>query len=588
MFQTRALSALRENPYCLIGEVEGFGFATVDKIALRIGITKDDPRRLRAALLYCLLVDANDGHTWTPRGELLSDAETLLILDTLDAGALVKAALFGLIAEKLLICDESDRCALRSLYFAEQLILTRINDMTADHTIPLKMAIEDLELDILDGLNADQEAAVRLATRSHVLVITGGAGTGKTTICERIIQAFEEDGHGVALCAPTGKAAKRLQEVTGRQCSTLHRLMGYDGRGYQVPILEQSVIIVDEFSMVDVYLMAALCERLRMGAVLILVGDADQLPPVGPGNVLRDLITKELCPTARLTQVVRQAGILRLNSLALLKGILPMKTEDENGRKPWIVADKMQDAEHCQRAVIRMFNERITTGLGYDLTYDVQLLAAQREGAVGVKELNSQLQTIYQAKRGRDIGPATPPDAKRRLFEGDKVIYVKNNYDLNIFNGDAGVIRHVKFKPGKEDDQGAITGVVVAWGCTNAQDGSLIEIPSSNLSDLQHAFALTVHKAQGSQYKCVVVILHKSQAFMHQSQGRNLAYTAVTRSQECAILVGDQWGLRNSVAHDSKDRRRTWLNLASPSQDTEILIEEKHNEPATISTTYLQ
>lgn len=566
VFQTRALSALRENPYCLIGEVDGFGFATVDKIALKIGITKDDPRRLRAALAYSLLCDASEGHTWTPRSLLLQAAEKLLILDNLNGADLVKAALGIIISEKKVIIDESDRCALFSLYHAEKIILAQLYEMKADKTIPFKKPLEDLEDDPFQGLNEDQAAAVRLALNSHILVITGGAGTGKTTICTKIIKAFEEDGHGVALCAPTGKAAKRLAEVTGHECSTLHRLMGFDGRGFVVPMLEESVIIVDEFSMVDVYLMAALCERLRMGATLILVGDADQLPPVGPGNVLRDLISRELVPVAKLSQVVRQAGVLRKNSLAILRGIM-CSQEDENGKKPWIVCNQIQDADHCQRYLVRLFNEHIQR-LGYDLTYDVQLLTAQREGPVGVIEMNKALQVIYQAKLGRDIGFAAP-DAKRRFFEGDKVIYIRNNYDLNVFNGDAGVVRFIKYKPGFEESQDHITAICISFGATNKDNGSLIEVPRSNLSDLQHAFALTVHKAQGSEYKCVVLILHKSQSFMHQTQGRNFAYTGATRARETLILVGDSWGLRNSVAHDSKERRRTWLSLSGSSIESE-------------------
>lgn len=578
VFHTRALSALRENPYCLIGEVEGFGFSTVDKIALKIGISKDDPRRLRAALAYCLLVDASNGHTWTPRSLLLQDAEKELVLDTLEASSLVKSALLRLIEEKKVSLDDSDRCALTSLYLAEISILDKINDLNDDSTIPFSKELDDLEDDPLEGLNEDQQLAVKRALSSHVLVITGGAGTGKTTICQRIIRAYEEDGRGVALCAPTGKAAKRLQEVTGRECSTLHRLMGFDGRGFIVPVLEQSVIIVDEFSMVDVHLMSALCERLRMGSVLILVGDADQLPPVGPGNVLRDLIARSLCPVARLTQVVRQAGALRRNSLALLRGLMP-KQEEENGKKPWIVCDQIQDAEHCQRYIIRLFNEHIMR-LGFDLTYDVQLLTAQREGPVGVNELNKVLQVVYQAKKGRDIGLSSP-EQKRRFFEGDKVIYIRNNYDLNVFNGDAGVIRFIKYKPGHEEAQEHITGIVVAFGAKGSQDGSLIEIPRANISDLQLAYALTVHKAQGSEYRCVVFVLHKSQAFMHQSQGRNFAYTGATRARETLILVGDQWGLRNSVAHDSKERRRTWLSLAGTAfepQEAELLLPERPSQ----------
>ena len=569
VFHTRALSALRENPYCLIGEVDGFGFSTVDKIALKIGIAKDDERRLRAAIVYCLLMDSQNGHTWTPRSLLLKDAEEHLKLDTLNASDLVKTALSQIIREKKITVDPSDRCALTFIYHAEQQILGQILEMAQDTTVAFKSKPEDMESNILEGLNSDQQEAVKLALASHVLVITGGAGTGKTTICERIIKAYEEDGHGVALCAPTGKAAKRLAEVTGRECFTLHRLMGFNGRGFVVPELEQSVIIVDEFSMVDVHLMAALCERLRMGAVLILVGDADQLPPVGPGNVLRDLINRKLCSIVRLTQVVRQAGALRRNSLAILNGVLPPQ-EEENGRKPWIVCNQISDAEHCQRYVIRLFNEHITR-LNYDLTYDVQLLTAQREGPVGVIELNKALQCVYQAKLGRDIGFSTP-EMKRRFFVGDKIIYIHNNYDLNVFNGDAGVIRHIKFKPGHEEEQEHITAILVAFGAKGPQDGSLIEIPRSNLSDLQHAFALTVHKAQGSEYKCVVLILHKSQSFMHQSQGRNFAYTGATRARETLLLVGDPYGLRNSVAHDSKERRRTWLSLAG-FQTEEALLE---------------
>lgn len=572
-FGDAALDVLKANPYALIGAVEGFGFATIDKIALRVGIAKDDPRRLRAALAFVLLSEASEGHTWIARGGLIASANKLLILDRPDARELIEGIATEEIETGKIYGDTADRVALPELFAAEARIGRTLGELGgADN-----LAFEGVELDglaeIFDGLNEDQREAVATALRRRALVITGGAGTGKTTIVARIIAAYEAVGRGsVALCAPTGKAAKRLSEVTGRECSTLHRLMGFNGSKFLVPMIEASAVIVDEFSMVDVPLFAALCQRLRAGTSIVLVGDADQLPPVGPGNVLRDAINRRILPVARLSKVVRQAGALRRNSLAILDGRIEPQAEEENGVKPWILCNKMGTAEETQTYIAELYRHHLHR-LGFDLTYEVQLLTAQREGPLGVVELNKVLQAVHQEKRGVVVPQL--PEGRRAWLPGDKVIQTRNDYDLNIFNGDAGIVRSVSFKPGKEGDQTAIESVAVAFGAKGEKDGSLIEIPRNKLSDLSHAFALTVHKAQGSEYPCVLLVAHKAHAFMHGNHGRNWAYTGATRARNTLILVGDSWGMRNSVAHISKERRRTWLSMWAPRPE---LIEAEASE----------
>lgn len=604
VFKDSALSVLKANPYALIGQVDGFAFTTTDKIALKTGIKKSDPRRLSAGVFYSVLSQSENGHTWVQRAEVIATANKLLILDDTpeEASRKITAELDALITETQKLYQDLDgRVAIPALFDAEQTIGATLERLGKEQNNYFAGVEPEALPELYRGLNQGQTSAVEEALSRMALAIIGGAGTGKTTIAARIIRAYEKIGRTqISICAPTGKAAKRLEEVLAaanipRKVQTLHRLLGYDGRGFLVNEIDAQIVIVDEVSMVDSLLFAALCYRLRRGTALLLLGDADQLPPVGAGNPLRDLIAKNICPTAKLTEVVRQAGALRANCLALLQhSIAPQEPKEADGTIPWIICNKISDAENCKEYIKVLFAEHVHR-LGFDLLYDVQLLTAQREGPVGVKSLNAALQVIYQAKRGVEIEPegslfgsplngddAKAEDSKtkepRRFFVGDRVIYTRNNYDLNVFNGDVGVIRSIAFKEGKKGEQKFIESISVAFGAKNENDGNLVIIPKKDIGDLSLAYCLTVHKSQGSEYPCVVLIAHKSQAFMHQSQGVNLIYTGATRARKTLILVGDQWGLNNSAAHTATEKRRTWLSLWQPAPNSPLEEEGTHSE----------
>lgn len=658
-----ALSILKTNPYQLIGEVEGFGFSTVDKIALRVGVDKAAPQRVEACLNYVVLMEQEEGHTWIDRGELVEKTNKLLILDctydeavTLIEQALIRLMVLGIKesndnryeyrsgSTRGLYMDESDRISSGLVHYAEQLILTTTRGM--GHTPnphfsltkfdPIKGCIADQayqenqnDPDYLDtfwsmtlldnptlhkvfeGMNAGQKNALGLCLTACCVVVCGPGGTGKSTLVKGLVKAYADKGLDVSICAPTGKAAKRLEEVLLEDeyiknhtnigflnVQTMHRLLQYDGQSFLLDEVTSDIVIIDEMSMVDSSLFAALCNRLSSTTSLVLVGDTQQLPPVGPGNPLRDIIRGGLCPVARLTEVVRQSGPLKKNCLALLEGrIEPSYTgTDAKGKKPWVIWDSMKEAEDTQRRIIEVFESHIER-LGYDPLYEVQVLTAVKDGPLGVTELNRELQKVYQKKRGVVVCQnETQPDiekkgrVQRSFYVGDRVIYTRNNYRLDVYNGDIGVVRRLEYTGDMK-----LTGVVVEFGArvepkeeyiTPEDQGEWPKHPSSHferhpfkqntlivysgglktitradLPDLELAYCLTVHKYQGSQIPCVILVCHKSHSYMHDHQGRNWIYTGATRAQSTLVAVGDRYGLANAVSRDAVEKRRTWLSV---------------------------
>ncbi|MEB2364267.1 MAG: AAA family ATPase, partial [Bryobacterales bacterium] len=372
---------------------------------------------------------------------------------------------------------------------------------------------------------------------------------GKTYAVSTIVSIGERLEKKVVLAAPTGKAAKRLEEVVGHEASTIHRLLGFNGHSYARDALnpiEADILVVDEVSMVDVPLAWRLFQAVaRTKTAVVLVGDHNQLPPVGPGNLLRDLVKSHAIPTTVLTRIIRQAGVLKENSTAILSGEVRPTAEGRNGpRRPWYVIDRFSDREDVRRMLLLLFEEVLAERLGYDLVRDVQVLTPTHKGPLGTVELNLALQRLLQKKLHSFDVPELLPGHRPAFYAGDKVIQTRNDYELGVMNGAVGYVVEAT-------DKGALT---VEF------DGSVVEIEAGSeaASRLQLAYACSVHKVQGSEFPCAIVITHKSHSFMHH---RNLLYTAVTRARESVILLGDRWGIDNCAAKRQVDRRNTFLSF---------------------------
>jgi exodeoxyribonuclease V alpha subunit len=548
-----ALDVLKADPYILIQELRGFGFKKVDIIARKLGTPKNHPPRVRAGIIYCVKDALDQGNCWVEYEALLDQANLLLVMDCLNSRDLIDSTLGELIDEGTLFCDPVDS----RFVIALPMILTMEVELAdffkkATQPNPHFDAQDDLKTLIFRQcatLNEKQFEAVELALRHSVSLISGGAGSGKSFTVAAINAICEECDLEVVLSAPTGKAAKRLEEVSGRQGTTIHRLLGYDGkefaRGRDNPI-DADVLIIDEFSMVDVPLAWNLIQAIDASrTAIIIVGDHNQLPPVGPGNVLRDLIQTRSIPTVILDKVVRQAGVLKENCIAILNGEV-RKTSDakSQGCRDWYLADKFTDPSDARRFLLDLFCSRLD-GLGFDLVKEVQVLTPTHKGPLGTQVLNEELQRLIQKKCWNINVPPIPPKRRPPLFRHDKVIQTRNNYDLNVMNGSIGYVLDV-----------LPNGTVLI-----NFDGMAVEIEkgSLNLNDIQLAYALTFHKVQGSEFPCAVLIVHKMHSFMHH---RNLFYTGVTRAKKTAIIIGDHWGVRNCAKKSQVDDRKTFLSIA--------------------------
>ena len=552
-FGNNVVALLQTDPYLIAREVPGFAFKRVDKIARKMGTPKDHPSRIRAGILHCVEERVEQGDCWVEYEELIDQANALLVMDTLDSRARIEKALDALIEDKTLSCAS---CGGRFLV-AKPMLRAMEEDLgkifsrqrTANPHFSEVGDLEQLIDHAAPQLNVGQREAVLTTLRNRLALICGGAGSGKTFTVAAITGLYEEQGLSVILAAPTGKAAKRLEQVVGREAYTIHRLLGYDGQEFKRTAedpLEAAVVIVDEVSMVDVPLAWHLFQAIDLEqTAVVLVGDHNQLPPVGPGNVLRDLIDTRALPTVVLDEIVRQAGVLKENSIAILRGEVE-KTAPENGtgRRPWYLVDQFTDVWDIQRFVVELFESVLIERLDFDLVQDVQVLTPTRKGPLGVEELNVKLQRVVQEMLwGVDVPPPRPGRRPRFLLN-DKVIQTRNNYDLNVMNGAVGQVTAI-------ERDGAMEVVF---------DGQPVNITpdSGRLSDLSLAYCLTIHKGQGSEFPCAIVLVHKSHSFMHH---RNLFYTGVTRAQEVAIVIGDRWGLRNCAQRRHLERRKTFLSL---------------------------
>ncbi|WP_168164604.1 AAA family ATPase [Pirellula sp. SH-Sr6A] len=541
-FGASVVGVLRANPYLIIRYIKGYGFKRVDKIARSMGVPKEHPGRIESALCYLVREEASDGHTWIAHDDLIRKAIDLLLLDSLDCRSIIEGALKRVVDQNQLIID-GDAVALTSYVEAERLIYECF-ELYGQDVDPI-----GIEPAHGAGLKRSQLAAYEAAMRHSIVVISGGAGTGKTHTLARLAKTFQDANLRIALCSPTGKAAKRIEESLRNQgleldAKTIHRLLEYNGHEYQRKSLSPpdddgsldvsssdgfDVIIIDEFSMVDVPLLAELLRRINLDRTrLILVGDHNQLPPVGPGNVIRDCIEHKLVPTFILDEVVRQAGVLKTNSMAILsQRVMPTVGSDP----AWSVIDSLKEPMQIQVYLRDLVLNRIPGRLGLDPVNDVQIITPTHLGQLGTKAINQMMQYLLHGV------------VDRKFAVGDKVIQTSNDYGLGIMNGTIGIVSEIETADG--------TKYIVDFDGEGRRP-----IQDEQILNLQLAYAMTAHKAQGSEFPCVVVLCHKSHFFAD----RNWLYTAVTRASRYCIVVGDRWGLGNAVKKNSVSERRTFLD----------------------------
>ncbi len=549
-FGNSVVPILQEDPYLLVREIPGFGFKRVDLVARKLGTPKDHPGRIRAGVVHAVVDRLDQGDCWVDYEALIELANALLVMDVADSRAQIEQALDALISDRTLACASLGGRFLVALPH----ILEQEQDLAEVFATQLGpnrhfAGAAAASIDAVDNqLNPGQRRAVQAALDHNLVLVSGGAGVGKTRLVAALTRLYELRAKRVALAAPTGKAAKRIEQVVGREAFTIHRLLGYKGkqfsRGIDDPI-DADVLIVDEVSMVDVPLAWHLFRAIDFARTcVVLVGDHNQLPPVGPGNLLRDLIERQPIPTVILDQVVRQAGVLAANSLSILQGEVRRTAPAEpSGCFPWVVANRFTEVLGAQRYVLELFDQVLVERLGFDLLTGVQLLTPTRKGPLGIDELNVLLQRLVHRKLWGIEVPPPRPGRRPEILPQDRVIQMRNNYELQVMNGAIGHVTEVGEKRGE---------LKVRF------DDHQVEYTADTVGELSLAYALTIHKSQGSEVPCVVLVIHKAHSFQHH---RNLFYTGVTRAQKTVIVVGDQWGVAACAKKEQVERRKTFLSV---------------------------
>ena len=556
-----AVDIIKSNPYILCDGIDGVGFARADKVARSLGGAIDSPDRVRSGMKYILEFNAqNNGHTFIPKNKLLEAAANLL-----EVGEnAVWNAYEELILNGQLKCVEHGRteCVyLREYYDAERYICSKL-DLLAKTVPPLG---EDNVARFIDGIEYEtgieyapmQKKAIHEAVSSGVMILTGGPGTGKTTVIRAVIEIFRKVGLKVALAAPTGRAAKRMSEGAGQEAKTIHRMLEMEyPRGSSSPVyrknrdnpIEENVIILDESSMIDTLLMSALLTAVKPGARIILIGDADQLPSIGAGNILNDLILSERFSTVRLKEIFRQARMSRIitNAHMINSGEYPILTDKSND---FFFIPRQSDTE-IKDAVVSLYTVRLPKSYGEEIKEGIQVICPSRKGMVGTAMLNSELQKSINPPDGLK---KEKKQGERVFREGDKVMQIKNNYDLEwekggregsgIFNGDIGVIKSISHAEEK---------------MTVDFEGRIVRYDFCMLEELEHAYAITIHKSQGSEYPVVIIPVFKNTPLLLT---RELFYTAVTRAQKMVILVGQEEIVNMMVDNSRRPNRYTGIRF---------------------------
>jgi exodeoxyribonuclease V alpha subunit len=547
-----SLKVLNDNPYRLAMDVHGIGFVSADKIARNLGFAVDSPLRAEAGALYVLQEAADDGHVCAPYGWLMGQGLELLGIPR----PVFEEALMRLVGDQRIVIEELPAEAVAELgderavylcafYLAETQVARRLKRLLQAPRMQRKVDSDKALLWVQERLSVKlaplQAEAVRRALTDKVLIITGGPGTGKTTLIQAILLLYQQMKGRICLAAPTGRAAKRLSEATRHAASTIHRLLEYGSQagGFQrndERPLTADLVVVDEASMLDCLLTNHLLKAIPLQATLVLVGDVDQLPSVGPGAVLDDIIASRQFPVVRLTEIFRQArqSHIVVNAHRVREGIFPNITSMGDEMQDFYFIEK-DEPEEVLQVVVKLCRERIPARFRLNAIEDIQVLSPMHRGAIGAQRLNAELQEALNPQKqvlergGRSL----------RLL--DKVMQIRNNYDKEVFNGDLGRIRKI-------DQENQILQVEV--------DGRLVDYGFDELDELVLAYAVTVHKAQGSEYPAVVLPLLTQHYLMLQ---RNLLYTAITRGRRLVVIVGSKKALAIAVKNDKTQKRFTLL-----------------------------
>ena len=530
-----SIDTVKTNPYKLADDIWGIGFKTADTIASKMGYEKNDLRRLKSGVTYTLSHMAEEGNVYAEEEQLVKSAIELLDADE----APVRQAISEMLQSEDLIAD-AEAIYMPPFYYAEVGTANRLNKLLDCVEGSLFNIIPDISvISKQTGVEYDevQAEAIREAVSSKVMVLTGGPGTGKTTTTQGIIAALKAMGLRILLAAPTGRAAKRMSEATGMEAKTIHRLLEYNPKdGYKRNDdnpLEGDALIVDECSMIDLLLMNNLMKAIPAGMRLVLVGDIDQLPSVGAGNVLRDIIDSNRIPVIRLTRIFRQAQESRIvmSAHAINKGVFP---DTSNGKHTDFFFIQQEEPEQAVDTIVKLVKERLPNAYKRP-TSDIQVLTPMQRGVVGAANLNMALQTVLNP------GQVSLNRSGYSFRQGDRVMQLRNNYDKEVFNGDLGYIERVDM-----EDR-------TLFVCF---DGRTVEYDVSELDELTLAYATTIHKSQGSEYPIVVMPVLMTHYVMLQ---RNLIYTGITRAKKICVLVGTKKALSFAIRNLSVLKRNTKL-----------------------------
>jgi exodeoxyribonuclease V alpha subunit len=557
-----SIQVVRDNPYRLAMDVFGIGFITADRIAEKLGIPKDSVARIEAGILYVMQGLADDGHVYYPYGELVRKCSGILEIEEKD----IPVSLHNLVAQNKIVIDDlqspsssappssappsSDAPVYLSAFYVSEVGIT--NKIKEIIVYPRQLKLVDVDeiaawaqSDLGITLSGRQSAAVKASINSKILVITGGPGTGKTTIINAIIKVYNKMGRKVLLAAPTGRAAKRITEATGREAKTIHRLLEYSPGGSsgeggfkrnETNPLETDLVVVDEVSMVDTLLMYHFLKAMPPGATLVLVGDIDQLPSVGPGNVLKDIIGAGCVQVIRLNEIFRQSrqSMIIVNAHRINDGEMPLAGQGGESLKDFYFFT-IEEPEKVLEKVISLCREGLVSRFGYDPLDDIQVLAPMHRGTVGVANLNTELQ--------KALNPAKEELLRGgRLFKtGDKVMQIRNNYDKDVYNGDIGRVAGID----NEEQELKVN-----------YDGRIISYDFSDLDEIVLAYAISVHKSQGSEYPVIIMPVLTQHYMLLQ---RNLFYTGVTRGKKLVILIGTKKALAIAVRNNKPQKRYTLL-----------------------------
>ena len=574
IFRENTLEVINENPYKLIKNVKGIGFLKADEIALKNNLDKNSPYRIESAILYVLTQKAiNFGHVYYPKEKLTNEVSKLIGVET----ELIEPVYMNLLLSSEVVIDnsfEESNIYLDYLYVSESYIASKLAKMALNDNFKILFDIEKEIKEAIKSLSIKlskiQIDAIKSCFEENISIITGGPGTGKTTIINTISKIYLDNGYNISLCAPTGRAAKRIEETTGIEAKTIHRMLGYIPSSYddighfeynEDNPLDTDVIIIDEMSMVDVVLFEKLLRGMKDNTRLVIVGDVDQLPSVGAGNVLRDLINSKKIKYTKLVDIFRQSesSNIIVNAHKINNGQEPILNEKNSD----FFFLKTETPAITRNVVVDLISKRLPNAYGYDFSKDIQILTQSRKGICGVFELNRLLQDI--------LNPKTETTDEllvgNKLFRvNDKVMQTKNNYNLSFFDSDGeenfgvynGDMGHIIFidKSSKK-----LT--------VEMDDNRVIDYTLEDLDNLELAYAITIHKSQGSEFKSVIIPMFDGYRLL---QTRNLLYTAITRAKENIVLVGDKNVMNNMIRNNTINSR--YSNLENRIKHFYGLVEE--------------